>query len=111
MDSILTSIKKQIGIDSGYKHFDADIIMAINTVFSVLQQLGVGPSDGFRITDDSTTWDDYVANRPDLESLKTYIGIRVKLIFDPPTNSAVLTALKETKSELEWRLNVAAEEG
>ena len=111
MDSILTSIKKQIGIDAGYTHFDVDIIMAINTVFSVLQQLGVGPAEGFRITDSSATWDSYVYNRPDLEALKTYIGIRVKLIFDPPTNSAVLTALKETKAELEWRLNVAAEEG
>ena len=111
MDSILNSVKKQIGIEADYTHFDADIIMSINTVFTVLHQLGVGPANGFKITDASATWNDYIAERIDMEALKTYIGIRVKLIFDPPSNSAVLAAYKETKSELEWRLNVAAEEG
>lgn len=111
MDSILNTVKKYLGIDASYTHFDTDIIMLINTVFAVLQQLGVGPSSGFSISDKFSTWDEYVSDRPDLEALKTYICIRVKLLFDPPTSSAILDAYKKTADEFEWRLNVAAEEG
>lgn len=110
MESILTSIKKLLGITEDYDHFDADIIMHINSVFTILTQLGVGPSEGFRIEDDTTTWDDFIST--DLivyDSVKTYIYLQVKLLFDPPQSGTVLESYNRRISELEWRLNVTAE--
>lgn len=110
MESILTSIKKLLGLDEDYIEFDADIIMHINTVFGILTQLGVGPPEGFFIEDDSTIWDDYISD--DLvqcHMVKTYIHKKVQLLFDPPDRGAVMEALKNTIAELEWRLNMAAE--
>lgn len=109
MESILTSIKKMLGITAEYTHFDPDIIMHINSVLAVLNQLGVGPSGGFRIEDDTSTWDELIQDDVKLESVKTYIHLRVKLLFDPPNNSAVIEAMTRTINELEWRLNVTAE--
>ena len=111
MESILTSIKKLLGIDEEYTHFDSDIIMHINTVFMILSQIGVGPSKGFRITGDRETWDDFIPEmgEKNLEATKTYIYDRVKLLFDPPTGSVVMQATKDAANELEWRLNIAAE--
>ena len=111
MESILTSIKKVLGIDEEYTHFDSDIIMHINTVFMILSQIGVGPSKGFRIASGEETWDDFIPNMEEknLEATKTYIYDRVKLLFDPPTGSVVMQATKDAVNELEWRLNVAAE--
>lgn len=109
MESILTSIKKLLGIPEEYDHFDADIIMHINSVFMILSQLGVGPSKGFSITDDTTTWDEYVSEKQNLEAVKTYVFMKVKLMFDPPLSSAVTEAMNRNISELEWRLNVAAD--
>lgn len=109
MESILTSIKKMLGIQEDYDHFDADIIMHINTVFMTLTQIGVGPSDGFYIEDDTTTWLEFVPELNDLQAIKTYIYLKVKLVFDPPTSSTVLEAMTKQANELEWRLNVAAE--
>ena len=108
MESILTSIKKQLGIAEEYEHFDADLIMHINTVFTVLNQLGVGPSEGFTIKDKNDLWEDYTAGN-NLESIKTYIALKVGLIFDPPLSSAVIESKNRLISELEWRLNVTAE--
>lgn len=108
MESILTSIKKLLGIMPEYTHFDADLIMHINTVFSILQQLGVGPA--FSITDANTTWSEYT-ERTDIEMLKTYIALKVKLIFDPPLSSVAVDAIKNQIAELEWRLNVAVDPG
>lgn len=109
MQSILTSIKKLLGIAEEYEHFDADLIMHINTSISILTQLGIGPSKGFSIKDESDTWNDFVENDPRLESIKTYIYLKVKLLFDPPLSNAVIESINRNISELEWRLNVTAE--
>lgn len=110
MESILTSIKKLLGIMEAYTNFDADIIMHINSVFMTLTQLGVGPSEGFVIEDKSTTWDEYVEEPTKLQAIKTYIYLKVRLIFDPSSlGSATLSAYERQIQELEWRLNVAAE--
>lgn len=109
MESILTSIKKLLGIEEDYVHFDPDIIMHINSVFMILNQLGVGPPEGFRIEDDIATWADYTDNNLLYESVKTYIYLKVRLLFDPPASSSLIEAMNRQISELEWRLNVAAE--
>ena len=110
MDSILVSIKKLLGIAADYTHFDPDIIMHINSAFSVLTQLGVGPPEGFRIEDDVKTWNDFISDTIRLDAVKSYVYLKVGLMFDPPTSSAVLSAKERQISELEWRLNVAAEQ-
>lgn len=109
MESILTSIKKLLGIAEEYKHFDADLIIDINTAFSVLTQLGVGPSDGFSIKDDSAVWSDFISGNSRIEMVKSYIHLKVKLLFDPPLNSAVIESINRMISEFEWRLNVAVD--
>ena len=110
MDSILTSIKKLLGITEEYKHFDDDLIMHINSVFFTLTQLGVGPEDGFRITDDSAVWSEFIGDDAKLfESVKSYIHLKVRLLFDPPTNSTVLESIERMAREYEWRLNLTAE--
>lgn len=115
MESILTSIKKLLGIAEEYEHFDADLIMHINSVFSILTQLGVGPSEGFMIEDSTATWNDFIPWSKDnkhallLQSVKSYVYLKVKLLFDPPTSSAVMDSTNKMLSELEWRLNIAAE--
>ena len=109
MDSILTSIKKLLGIDEEYTQFDNDIIMHINTVFLNLTQLGVGPEEGFLIEDDAATWDDFIGDSNQLQAVKTYVYLKVKLLFDPPLSSSVIESINRIISELEWRLNVAVE--
>ena len=110
MESILTSIKKLLGLEESYEQFDVDIIMHINTVFMVLTQLGVGPSSGFSIKDKSSSWDDFLgSDSAKIASVKTYMALRVRLLFDPPSSSVVVEAIKENIKELEWRLTVAAE--
>ena len=109
MESILTAIKKLLGIAEEYNHFDQDIIIHINSVFSVLTQLGVGPANGFSITDKDATWNDFINDNHCLEMVKSYMHLKVKLLFDPPLSSAVLESINHMLSELEWRINVAAE--
>lgn len=109
MESILTSIKKLLGITEEYDQFDPDIIMHINSVFMILTQLGVGPPEGFSIEDDTAVWTDFIQDIKKLESVKTYIYLKVKLAFDPPLSSAVIESMNRLINELEWRLNVAAE--
>ena len=109
MDSILTSTKKLLGIAEEYEHFDMDIIVHINTAFMVLNQLGVGPAEGFAIADKNDTWDEYIADPAKLQAVKSYLPLKVGLLFDPPASSAVKEAKEKCISELEWRLNVAAE--
>lgn len=106
MDSILTSIKKHLGITEDYEHFDADIINHINSVFTILMQIGVGPENGFKITDKSQVWSDFMPDDERLEFVKTYIEKRVKLMFDPPQSSAVVDVINRQIEELEWRLYV-----
>ena len=108
-DSILTSIKKLLGITEEYEHFDQDIIIHINSVFMILNQLGVGPSNGFSITDKTAIWSDFISEGANLESVKSYIYLKVRLLFDPPTTSAVMESMNRMISELEFRLNVSAE--
>jgi hypothetical protein len=109
MDSILTSIKKLLGIAEEYEHFDPDIVMYINSAFSVLTQLGVGPEDGFRIEDSSTDWSEFLCDNYRLEFVKTYVYLKVKLGFDPPLSSAAIEAINRQISELEWRINVSVD--
>ena len=108
-ESILTSIKKLLGLSKDYKVFDTDIIIHINTVFLTLNQLGVGPVEGFSIEDDTAVWSDFIGNNEKLNAVQTYVYLKVKLVFDPPLNSAVLEANKQTIAELEWRLNTEVE--
>ena len=109
-ESILTSIKKLLGIDESYKHFDPDLIMHINSVFSILTQIGVGPANGSSITGKSEKWGDFITKEPNNFSLvKSYMHLKVKLLFDPPLGSAVIESINRQIGEFEWRLNVAAE--
>jgi hypothetical protein len=110
MDSILTSVKKMLGITEEYTHFDADIIMHINSVFADLAQMGVGPSSGFTIWDSSAIWDDFILDSMLLQSVKSYMYLRVKILFDANSmGSSTLAAYERQISQWEWRLNVAAE--
>lgn len=109
MESILTTIKKMLGVDEADTNFDIDIIVHINTALMRLNQLGVGPVGGFSISDKTKTWTEYLGTRIDIEAVKSYIYIRVKLVFDPPTSSTLLEALDSTKKELEWCLGVQVE--
>ncbi len=106
MESILVSIKKMLGIDESYTCFDVDILMHINSAFTVLTQLGVGPAEGYAIKDANDTWDAFLPVKPLQEFVKSYVFLKVKLIFDPPTSSAVLESYKNSVSELEWRIQV-----
>lgn len=106
-ESILNSIKKLLGITAEYEHFDPDITMHINSVFVILNQLGVGPDTPFSITGDSETWDQFI-DEAKLNMVKSYMYLKVRLLFDPPTGS-VQDAIKNQIAELEWRLNVAVD--
>ena len=110
MESILTSVKKMLGIEAQYNHFDEDIVMHINSAFFVLHQLGVGPDTAFKIDDNSAVWTDFI-DAGEVESVKSYVFMYVKRLFDPPSNSSHLAALKEDMKELEWRMNVAVDPG
>ncbi len=109
MESILTSIKKLLGIAEEYEYFDADIIMHINSVFSILTQLGVGPSNGFSIEDKGAKWHDFTGEDNRIEMVKSYMHLKVKLLFDPPLSSAVMEAMNQMTKELEWRLNIVVD--
>jgi len=109
MESILTSIKKLLGIAEEYTHFDADLIIHINSVLSILTQIGVGPAEGFSIKDKSSVWEDFVPENSKWELIKSYTYMKVKLLFDPPLSSAVIESTNRIISELEWRIQVAAD--
>lgn len=112
MESILTSIKKMLGIEESYTHFDSDLVMHINSVFSILTQMGVGPSDGFSIEDEDKEWNDFLHGDPaKLSLVKSYIFLKVRLLFDPPQNSFAVESINRQISEFEWRLNVEADSG
>lgn len=104
-NSILTSVKKIIGIAEDYTEFDTDIIIHINSVFVLLQQLGVGPDEGFQIMDKTTTWQNYLQNDKLLNNVISYMCLKVKMLFDPPTNSSILSSYERIIQELEWRIN------
>lgn len=108
-ESIIVSIKKMLGLGDDYTPFDMDVIVHINSAFMKLTQLGVGPREGFVVTDYDKKWSDFLTNPVTLGAVKNYVYLQVKMIFDPPTNSYVMDALKQQADELGWRLNVQAE--
>lgn len=109
MESILNSIKKLLGITEDYDHFDSDIIMHINSVFTTLTQLGIGPEEGFSINDEAEKWGDFLPEERMIHSVKSYMFMKVKLMFDPPLSSAVIECTKEQIKEMEWRLQVVVD--
>lgn len=109
MESILTSIKKMLGIEDEYKHFDTDLIIHINSVLSILTQIGIGSTEFFSIKDASDTWFDFMGDDSRLDFVKSYVYLKVKLLFDPPQSSAVIESMNRMLSELEWRILVAAD--
>jgi hypothetical protein len=110
MESVLTSIKKMLDIGEEYNCFDANIIMHINSVFADLAQMGIGPAEGFMIEDDTSEWTDFTSDNLLLNSVKSYMNLRVKLLFDPGSiGSSTLASYERQISQWEWRLNLAAE--
>lgn len=109
MDSILTSVKKMLMIAEDDKTFDVDIMMHINSVFLTLNQIGVGPAEGFYIENKSDTWEDFLGEATNLEAVKSYMFLKVRLLFDPPLSSAVIEASNRMIAEFEWRLRLAVD--
>lgn len=107
--SILIGVKKMLGLDSSYKAFDLDVITHINSVFSTLQQLGVGPIEGFQIEGEDETWSAFFGDAPVLNNVKSYMAMRVRLLFDPPATSFALNSFQEQINQLEWRIQVASD--
>ena len=106
-ESILTSIKKLLGITEECTDFDKDLIIDINSVLMILTQLGIGPPEGFTIVDSTATWSEFISNIKQLAAVKTFVHLKVRLIFDPPMSTAVLESMKEIIKETEWRLTNA----
>ena len=111
MDSVLNSIKKLLGIEENYTHFDTDITMHINSVLMTLDQLGIERPTNRNVTSYTNTWIDIFgeSSKVDVETLKTYIYLKVRLLFDPPANAFVLESIDRLIKEYEWRLNVQTE--
>lgn len=109
-DSILTSTKKVLGLEESYTAFDLDVMTHINSSFSTLAQLGVGPPGGFMIEDATAEWATFLGSDKLLNMVRTYVFLKVRLLFDPPSNAYVMDAFKEQIKELEWRLNVHMED-
>jgi hypothetical protein len=107
--SILTSIKKSLGLEEAYTAFDADLVMYINTALSTLNQIGIGPVDGFQIEDKTPTWDTLIGTDPRLNFVPSYVLLKTRLIFDPPATSFAIDAIKTQITEYEWRINTFRE--
>lgn len=105
-ESILNTVKKLLGLDPSYNAFDPDVITGINAALFTLMQIGIGPANGFIVTDENETWGDLIGEATDLEAVKQYVYLRTRIVFDPPTNSSVLQSMKDLCAEYEWRLNV-----
>jgi hypothetical protein len=109
VDSILTSVKKTLNLDEDYTFFDPELILHINSVFSTLTQLGLGPTIGFSIEDKTAVWDDFLDGDPRYSFVKSYMYLKVRLLFDPPTTGYVMDAYQKQIQEYEWRINVVRE--
>ena len=110
MESILNNIKKLLGIDSEDDSFDVDIKAMINSTIPSLAQMGIGPPNGFIVTSIDDKWTDWInPTTINLEGVKTYLYLKTKLVFDPPTNSTVIDAFNKNLAELEWRMMLAVE--
>ena len=108
-ESILVYVKKLLGIQKDYNHFDPDVIYGINAAFATLTQLGVGPEEGFAISDDTAKWTDFVSDVPLLSLIKEYVCLKTRLLFDPPTSAALIDVMNKSVSEYEWRLYIASD--
>lgn len=108
-ESILIYVKKLLGIQEDYTHFDPDVIYGINAAFGVLTQLGVGPEEGFMISDDSAKWNDFVSDTSRLSLIKPYVYLKTRLLFDPPSSNTLIDSINKTISEYEFRLYVASD--
>lgn len=108
-DSILKSVKKAIGLDATDTSFDLDVIMHINSVFTTLNQLGVGPEDEYMIDGNVETWTEFIGDQKNINSVRSYMYLKVRMLFDPPATSFALEAMDKQIKEYEWRLNVAVE--
>jgi hypothetical protein len=108
--SILTSVKKTLGLEEADTSFDADILVFINSTFSTLHQLGVGPENGFQIEDKVVTWDAFLGTDPRLNNVKAYMHLKVRMLFDPPTTSFAIDAMNQIAKETEWRISERREE-
>lgn len=111
MSSVLNSTKKLLGILDDYTEFDTDLIIDINSVFMILNQLGVGPKTCFSITGPDEEWDEFLEGRKDLDAVKTYVYLKVRLMFDPPSSSFVLSSVENQIQEFEYRLLLQAKGG
>lgn len=109
IDSILDSMKKVLNIPADHHEFDEDIIMHINSVFSTLHQLGVGPVQGFMITDNTALWSTFLGGNMPQNNIRSYMYLRVRMLFDPPTTGYHADMMKQQKDELEWRISVERE--
>lgn len=109
-ESILTTVKKMLGITEEDTHFDSDLIVHINSVLGILTQIGVGPSNGYSITDKENSWSEFISETQ-YEMVKSFVSLKTKLLFDPPTSSSVMEAHEKMISELEWRIHVSVENG
>ena len=110
-DSILTSIKKLMGLTEEYDAFDQDILILINSVLFELEQIGVKAKDGFSLTDKTVVWSDYSDDDRLLNALKPYIYMKTKLTFDPPTSSGALDSMNRIIDRFEWRINLYSDTG
>ena len=110
-ESILDYVKKLLGIQKDYVHFDPDVIYGINAAFGVLTQLGVGPEEGFMISDNSSKWIDFVSDIPRLSLIKPYVYLKTRLLFDPPSSATLIDSINATIKEYEFRLNIASDGG
>lgn len=108
--SILNSVKKALGIQSDYNHFDQELIMHINSVFSILNQLGVGPEESFVIKSEDNLWEEFTESKTNINVVKTYMYLKVRLLFDPPSSGTAVESFKNQAEEMEWRMNVADDE-
>ena len=109
-DSILNSVKKLLGLAEDYEAFDPDVIMHINSVFTRLHSLGVGPTLGFSIENSSATWTSYLAGDKRYNNVKSYMVARVRLMFDPPTTSFAIKAIEDQITQFEWLINAQRED-
>jgi len=105
--SILNSVKKMLGLAEDYTPFDTDIILHINTVFSILFQMGIGSDTAFSITDSTSKWSDFLGDVDTIEMIKSYMYLKVRLLFDPPTTGGVKEAIENSVKELEYRIYVS----
>lgn len=108
-NSILDSTKQRLGIEADYHDFDIDVQLAINSAFYTLRQLGVGPDAGFTISGRENVWTEFLDDESEIAEVQTYIYLKVRLLFDPPTNSFLVQSIEKQISEIEWRLNMQAE--